>query len=110
MAAHGPSPDQVERFRADLEAIGGEAPPGIGVAVSGGPDSLALLLLARAAYEGRVHAATVDHGLRPESADEAVFVARLCADLGLPHMVLRPETPIEGNLQSAARRVRYALL
>ena len=59
--------EQVARFRADLEALTGGAPERLGVAVSGGPDSLALLLLAHAAYPGRVHAATVDHGLRPKA-------------------------------------------
>ena len=110
MGSRGPSPELVERFRTDLEAIAGAVPARLGVAVSGGPDSLALLLLARAAYGGRVHAATVDHGLRPESAGEAAFVALLCAGLNLPHSMLLPEAPITGNLQSAARSVRYALL
>jgi tRNA(Ile)-lysidine synthase len=97
------------RFAADLAALTG---PGgrVGVAVSGGPDSLALLLLAVAARPGAVEAATVDHGLRPESADEAAFVAGICAGLGVPHATLRPDAPITGNLQSAARHVRYKLL
>jgi tRNA(Ile)-lysidine synthase len=110
MAARGPSPDLVGRFRADLEAIAGGMPGKLGVAVSGGPDSLALLLLALAAYPGQLEAATVDHGLRPESADEAAFVAGVCEELGVPHAVLRPGEPIAGNLQSAARRARYLLL
>src|SRR5688500_19630401 len=66
----GPSPELV-RFRADVERLAGGPPGGLGVAVSGGPDSLALLLLATAAFPGAVRAATVDHGLRPESAGEA---------------------------------------
>ena len=110
MAGRGPSADQVERFRAELERLAGEIPERIGAAVSGGPDSLALLLLACAAFPDRVEAATVDHGLRPESAAEARFVADLCARLGVPHATLRPDSPIEGNLQSGARRARYALL
>jgi tRNA(Ile)-lysidine synthase len=110
MTARGPSPEQAERFRADLDALIGGKPKRIGVAVSGGPDSLALLLLARAAYPGAVEAATVDHGLRPESAGEAAYVSALCDKLGLPHAVLKPSRPIGGNLQSGARRVRYALL
>ena len=59
-----------ERFAADLDRL---APQGsrIGIAVSGGPDSVALLLLASAARPGAVEAATVDHGFRAESADEA---------------------------------------
>ena len=110
MAARDPSPDQVGRFRADLQKLAGGPPGRLGVAVSGGPDSLALLLLARAACPDVVQAATVDHGLRPESAAEAEFVAETCARLGVPHAVLRPAAPISGNLQSAARRARYALL
>ena len=110
MAGRGPSPEQAERFRADLEKIAGAPPGRLGVAVSGGPDSLALLLLALAACPGAVQAATVDHGLRPESAGEADFVSRTCAGLTVPHAILKPEAPISGNVQSAARRVRYALL
>ncbi len=104
-----PDPALVRRFADDLAALTGGGGP-IGVAVSGGPDSLALLLLAHAANPGAIEAATVDHGLRAESAAEAGFVARSCAPLGVPHTTLRPETPIDGNLQSAARRARYRLL
>ncbi len=85
-------------------------PDRLGLAVSGGPDSLALLLLAHDALPGRIAAATVDHGLRAEAADEAAFVAATCADRGIPHETLRPPQPITGNIQSAARTVRYALL
>ncbi|WP_374529124.1 tRNA lysidine(34) synthetase TilS [Novosphingobium sp.] len=81
----------------------------LGLAVSGGPDSLALLLLAHRALEGRIAAATVDHGLRPESADEAAMVGRVCAELGVPHQVLGV-TVAQGNLQSEARAARYAAL
>jgi tRNA(Ile)-lysidine synthase len=81
----------------------------LGVAVSGGPDSLALLLLAHAAMPGRVAAATVDHGLRPESAGEAQFVAGLCRELGVPHSTLNV-TVGEGNLQDNARKARYQAL
>lgn len=81
----------------------------LGVAVSGGPDSLALLLLAAAAYPDRVEAATVDHGLRPESAGEAQFVAQLCAALDIPHAICPVEVP-PGNVQSKARDARYNAL
>jgi tRNA(Ile)-lysidine synthase len=80
------------------------------VAVSGGPDSMALLLLAHNAFPGRVEAATVDHGLRAQSAEEAVMVATWCAAHAIPHATLRPAQPITGNIQSAARTARYALL
>ncbi len=106
-----PPAEAVERFRTSLDAIAA-TDEGIGVAVSGGPDSLALLLLAAAARPGQVEAATVDHGLRPEGAAEAAMVAALCAKLGVPHHVLtvewaeKPET----GLQERARLKRYMLL
>lgn len=103
------SPDLIARFRAPLAWIDTASVP-VGIAVSGGPDSLALLLLAHAAWPGRVHAATVDHGLRPEAAAEALFVADLCAGLGIAHAALRPPAPIRGSIQQAARNARYLLL
>lgn len=101
----------IERFAADLDAL---APPDsrVGIAVSGGPDSLALLLLAAAVRPGSVEAATVDHGLRAESADEAAMVASLCETLGVPHRTLLAdwaEPPI-ANVQAEARAMRYRLL
>jgi len=89
-------------------------PGGLGVAVSGGGDSMALLhLLAELSRaEGfALRAATVDHGLRPEAAAEAALVAKTCASLGIPHETLTwrgwQDT---GNLQAAARAARYDLL
>ena len=58
----------------------------------------------------RIRAATVDHGLRPESAAEAASVAGVCASLGVPHAILAADEPIAGNVQSAARALRYRLL
>ncbi|MEO1046178.1 MAG: tRNA lysidine(34) synthetase TilS [Pseudomonadota bacterium] len=83
---------------------------GIGIAVSGGPDSMALLVLAARLWPERIAAATIDHQLRPESGDEAAMVARYCADHDIPHSILIPAQPIIGNIQSAARNVRYDLL
>lgn len=71
---------------------------------------MALLWLAHHAFSGQVEAATVDHGLRAASADEAAMVAAYCADIGVPHRTLHPPEPITGNIQSAARATRYALL
>jgi tRNA(Ile)-lysidine synthase len=105
-----PAPEAVERFRADLDALAGAAPGPFGVAVSGGPDSLALLLLANAAFPGEVRAATVDHRLRPEGASEAAFVGEVCAGLGVPHAILAADEAIAGNVQSGARALRYRLL
>lgn len=82
----------------------------LGLAVSGGPDSLALLLLALQACPGRIAAATVDHGLRPAARTEAEFVASICRERGIPHEILRPVIPIRGSIQSAARHARYGLL
>jgi tRNA(Ile)-lysidine synthase len=106
-----PAADAVQRFAADLDALIPENAP-IGIAVSGGPDSLALLLLANAARPGAIEAATVDHGLRPESADEAAMVADLCGKLAVSHRTLLadwPEPP-DANVQAAARTMRYRLL
>jgi tRNA(Ile)-lysidine synthase len=106
-----PDAASVDRFSSDLDAL--IAPDArIGVAVSGGPDSMALLLLAAAARPGKVEAATVDHALRPESRDEARLVADLCHRLSVGHRVLavewrqKPET----GIQEKARLARYALL
>lgn len=77
--------------------------------MSGGPDSLALLLLAHASFPGRIEAATVDHGLRPGSATEAAMVAGICERLGVAHAVLSVAVAA-GNLQAEARAARYAAL
>lgn len=81
-----------------------------GVAVSGGPDSMALLALALDAFPGRVLAATVDHGLRAESAAEAALVADFCQRRAVSHHILHPAHPISGSVQAAARAARYAAL
>ena len=107
-----PSPEQVERFRRDVEAVSTAVPERLGLAVSGGPDSLALLLLAAAAFPGAVEAATVDHRLRPENAAEAMFVRRVCEGLGVPHATLADEAATLGgpSRQAEARALRYRLL
>lgn len=108
---NSPGSRLAERFAADLDALA-PANQRIGIAVSGGPDSLALLLLAAAARPGRVQAATVDHRLRPASGEEAAMVASLCARLGVPHSILIADwtDPPASNLQSEARAMRYRLL
>lgn len=100
-------PDLVERFRADLLALQG-VPGKLGVAVSGGPDSLALLLLTIAGFPD-VEAITIDHSLRPESADEASFVGQVCGQLGIEHTALAV-TVAAGNVQQNARDARYRAL
>ena len=99
------------RFAADLDAL---VAPGqrIGVAVSGGPDSLALLLLASAARPGRVAAASVDHALREGSRAEAEAVRQLCRQLGVEHEILTLGWSVRPTsaLQEKARRGRYDAL
>lgn len=101
-------PELVERFKAALERLN-SAGGKIGLAVSGGPDSLAMLLLAQAAIPGQFAVATVNHGLRPEAADECALVARACAERGVPCTILSV-TVGKGNLQAEARAARYAAL
>jgi tRNA(Ile)-lysidine synthase len=104
------SPSTTDRFTASLAPLWPAPPPArLGLAVSGGPDSLALLVLAHAALPGRVAAATVDHRLRREAAAEAAMVAETCAALGVPHATL-PVTLAPGNLQAEGRTARYAAL
>src|SRR5512139_1025759 len=96
----------VDRFRTDATALGVDGE--LAVAVSGGPDSLALLLLAAAAFPGQIRAVTVDHGLRKESAGEARFVADVCLSLDVPHEILRAQVDTaRASLQRAAREARY---
>jgi tRNA(Ile)-lysidine synthase len=106
-----PAPDLVDRFRRDLASLIVPRET-VGVAVSGGPDSIALLLLAAAARRGQVEAATVDHALREGSAAEAEQVARLCEALGVPHRILtaRWDEKPQSAIQERARGARYALL
>ena len=98
----------VERFSAALDRLN----PGgarIGLAVSGGPDSMAMLLLAHAAIPGGFEVATVDHGLRPEAADECALVVAACEARNVPCQVLSVDVS-RGNVQSRARRARYNAL
>jgi tRNA(Ile)-lysidine synthase len=107
-ASDGVTSVEAERFGAEIERL---LPEGgrLGLAVSGGPDSLAMMLLAHAAVPGRFSVATVNHGLRPEAEGECGMVARICADRRIPCAVLRVETA-SGNLQAEARKARYAAL
>ena len=104
-----PHDDLIARFAAELGDLV-EPDERLGVAVSGGPDSVALLLLAAATRPGQVEAATVDHGLRRESAAEARFVAELCNRLGVPHASLTVDVSPGASLQARARNARYRAL
>ena len=106
-----PADELLARFSRQLDRLLPKRQP-VGVAVSGGPDSIALLLLAAAARPGLVEAATVDHGLRAGSAREAEDVAALCEKLGVPHVTLAAEWKAkpEQAIQEKARAERYRVL
>jgi tRNA(Ile)-lysidine synthase len=93
-----------------------EAARGIVLGVSGGPDSVALMLLAAEWARARalpppLYVATVDHGLRKDSRGEAEMVARWAAGLGLPHAILVWEgVKPKSRIQERAREARYDLL
>ncbi|MBA3862425.1 MAG: tRNA lysidine(34) synthetase TilS [Erythrobacter sp.] len=106
-----PAPALTARFAADLAALWPEAERDgpLGLAVSGGPDSLALLLLAHAALPGQIAVASIDHGLRPEAAGEVALVERIAGERGIPFTALRVDLA-PGNVQARAREARYAAL
>jgi len=89
-------------------------PERVGVAVSGGGDSVALLQLAVSWARDRdvqIFAATVDHGLRPGAREEAVQVGEMCMAIGVQHEILEWRGwDKSGNLQDAARKARISLL
>lgn len=100
--------DLVARFCAALQRLNPDGAR-IGLAVSGGPDSMAMLLLADAAIPGGFEVACVDHGLRAEAAHECALVAAVCGERGVACEVLTV-TVDAGNVQALARHARYAAL
>ena len=87
----------------------------LGLAVSGGSDSLAMLYICNDwAQKNKVklHCLTVDHKLRSESAKEAELVANHCSGLGINHEIVewKHEGNISGNLSDSARSARYKLI
>lgn len=89
-------------------------PTVMGVAVSGGSDSMALLHLLHGVctlHGCKLRAVTVNHGLRPEAQCEAAQVRQVCAKLGISHdTLLWNDWDCQGNLQAAAREARYRLM
>lgn len=115
--AAGPAPVGPAAFASLFDPAFADLRPGATVlaAVSGGPDSIALMgalaAWSAATDRARIAVATVNHGLRPDSAAEAAGVAAAAAALGLPHRVLRWTGDRAGRVsQAAARTARYALL
>ena len=91
-----------------VDALAGARARGkIAVAVSGGSDSMALLHLAANAFPDQLHALTVDHRLRVQSAAEALQVKRWCKAISIPHTTLKLAQAPGGSLQAAAREARY---
>ena len=77
--------------------------------LSGGADSVCLVqVLAGTLGAGRVEVLHVNHGLRPEAAQDEAFCAALCETLGLPFHAQRVEVDPTGNLEARARDARYA--
>ncbi|MFV0411212.1 MAG: tRNA lysidine(34) synthetase TilS [Paracoccus sp. (in: a-proteobacteria)] len=100
------------RAFAALDCLAGDL-PALGIALSGGGDSVALMhLIARWAGTRRIAVASVDHGLRPESAHEAEQAGQAAAALGLEHRILRWQGGAGGggNLMARARAARLRLL
>ncbi len=102
---------QADDLRALISTHFGSDTRPLGIAVSGGSDSLALLHLMGDWSGAPLRCVTVDHRLRAESMDEAAHVADICAGLGLPHDTLVWDSwDGQGNLPAVARRARYALM
>lgn len=106
--------DAADRLKELVRQHWTPGPSRLGVAVSGGSDSLALLhLLADWAAEGGpdLSVVTVDHGLRPEARTEAEAVSAICSTLGFSHDILTWDGWDQtGNLPDQARRARYGLI
>ncbi|WP_375254328.1 tRNA lysidine(34) synthetase TilS [Yoonia sp.] len=89
--------------------VSGDRP--IGLAVSGGGDSIAMMhLAARSLAVGQLHVLSIDHGLRPEAAQELALVNAQAQALGLQHHVGHWSWDGTGNLQAAARAGRWQAL
>ena len=102
--------EEGRRFAADFARLASDITNPL-FAVSGGPDSMAMLTLAHEALPPGFTVASIDHRVRPEAAEESAMVAAHCATLGIPHATLAPSEPITGaSIQAQARTTRYALL
>ncbi len=100
--------DPFARFQAAL-AASSYSEGTVGLAVSGGGDSIAMMqMAARLRPPGKLRVITVDHGLRAEAQDEIALVASQAAALGLDHTVTQWAWNGRGNLQAAAREGRWA--
>ncbi|WP_342076748.1 tRNA lysidine(34) synthetase TilS [Yoonia sp. SS1-5] len=105
-------PDIAKRFVAAIDAASIDLKSKrIGLAVSGGGDSIALMhLAARLLRPENLFVVTVNHNLRPNAAAEIALVSAQAKELGLPHAVLDWHWDKTGNLQAAARAGRWATI
>ena len=102
-------------LRVDFSAVRGRR---LLIGLSGGADSVALTVLlseARDAFDLELAAAHLDHGIRPESAEDAAWCARLCERLSIPFHTARLDVPAEAartgeGLETVARRLRHEWL
>ncbi len=111
----GAAPLDDASFAALIEMLGPfERRPRLAVAVSGGPDSLALCLLAdrwARRHDGAIVGLTVDHGLRPEATGEARQTGAWLRERGIEHRILTWRGPKPSTrIQAAARDARYRLI
>lgn len=104
-------PELIQRFAGAVRRLWPEvdqAAP-LGLAVSGGPDSLGLLVLGASAMPGQVAVMSVDHGLREEAASEVALVESVCRSLDVPFTSTKVKIG-SGNVQAKAREARYLAL
>ena len=107
----GIDPELIARFRGAVDQLwpAEDRHGPLGLAVSGGPDSLAMLLLAHAAMPGDIAVISINHGLREEAADEVAFVEAVCGALDVPFKGAEVRVA-PGNVQAKARDARYAAM
>lgn len=103
-----------QKFNDNMQDIGYFEPaPTLAIALSGGADSSALLLLAQQWIKqagGKLIALTVDHQLRLNSALDAAKAQNFSKELSIEHHILKSSDQYKGNIQAAARAMRYKLL
>jgi tRNA(Ile)-lysidine synthase len=112
--ARSVEPIRAEEFKSVLETLQLRAHAPLALAVSGGPDSVALAICAlrwAQTNNTKLIAFIVDHALRPQSGDEAAQTQKTLTQLGINSEILRWEhAPIVTRLHSTARKARYQLL
>lgn len=109
------SADEFSSLMGNLSLGASAAPPKVAVGVSGGADSMALMLMVdqwAKSYGGSALGITIDHGLRDDSAKEADQVSGWLSTRGIEHKIIRWENGriSSGGVQARARDARYKLM